>query len=263
MVNFRRIDLNLLATLDVLLTELNVTRAAQRLNLSQPSVSVQLARLREIFDDPLLLPGPRGMQPTARADALRVPLRQALDALESAVSSGSAFDPASADLTWKIAATDYTESAVVLPALNSLRAAAPGTRLALFELNPAQILRQAEQGDVDLIFHIREGAHLSCGDLWLCLSLDAQRYYIAPQESDYTHYAFSLDENDFAAFVARLTQAGVTSWKENKSEGASFYFLDPDGHKLEAHVGSLAQRLAACRAKPYKGMVFFDGDAVP
>ncbi|SLK07046.1 Catechol 2,3-dioxygenase [Enterobacter sp. NFR05] len=102
------------------------------------------------------------------------------------------------------------------------------------------------------------GAYLRCGDLWLCLSLDAQRRYIAPQESDYTHYAFSIDENDFATFVARLTQAGVTSWKENRSEGESFYFLDPDGHKLEAHVGSLAQRLAACRAKPYKGMVFFD-----
>lgn len=102
------------------------------------------------------------------------------------------------------------------------------------------------------------GAYLSCGDLWLCLSLDAQRHDIAPQESDYTHYAFSVDENDFAAFVARLAKAGVTSWKENKSEGESFYFLDPDGHKLEAHVGNLAQRLAACRAKPYKGMVFFD-----
>lgn len=102
------------------------------------------------------------------------------------------------------------------------------------------------------------GAYLSCGDLWLCLSLDVQRHYIAPQESDYTHYAFSLDHNDFAAFVARLADAGVTSWKENKSEGESFYFLDPDGHKLEAHVGSLAQRLAACREKPYKGMVFFD-----
>lgn len=102
------------------------------------------------------------------------------------------------------------------------------------------------------------GAYLSCGDLWLCLSLDAQRHDIAPQESDYTHYAFSIDENDFAAFVARLAKAGVTSWKKNKSEGESFYFLDPDGHKLEAHVGNLAQRLAACRAKPYKGMVFFD-----
>lgn len=123
-------------------------------------------------------------------------------------------------------------------------------------------------GSIDFYHHLLglplharwdSGAYLSCGDLWLCLSLDAQRHYIASQESDYTHYAFSIDENDFAAFVARLTQAGVTSWKENKSEGESFYFLDPDGHKLEAHVGSLAQRLAACRAKPYKGMLFLDG----
>lgn len=105
------------------------------------------------------------------------------------------------------------------------------------------------------------GAYLRCGDLWLCLSLDAQRRYIAPQESDYTHYAFSIDENDFATFVARLTQAGVTSWKENRSEGESFYFLDPDGHKLELHVGSLAARLAACREKPYAGMVFTSDEA--
>ena len=78
MVNLQRLDLNLLRTLHVLLSENDVTRAAQRLNLSQPSVSVQLARLREIFADPLLLPGPRGMQPTARADELRGPLRDAL-----------------------------------------------------------------------------------------------------------------------------------------------------------------------------------------
>ncbi len=75
MINLQRLDLNLLRTLDVLLSENNVTRAAQRLNLSQPSVSIQLARMREIFADPLLMPGPRGMQPTARADELRQPLR--------------------------------------------------------------------------------------------------------------------------------------------------------------------------------------------
>lgn len=161
MVNFRQIDLNLLATLDVLLSELNVTRAAQRLNLSQPSVSVQLGRLREIFADPLLLPGPRGMQPTARADELRAPLRRALEALEGAVSTGGVFDPLHADNTWRVVATDYTESVVVLPALNRLRRAAPDTRLAILELNPSRILRQAEQGDVDLIFHLREGSPAS------------------------------------------------------------------------------------------------------
>ncbi|MDN2487721.1 LysR family transcriptional regulator [Kosakonia sacchari] len=161
MVNLNRLDLNLLLTLDVLLREHNVTRAAQRLNLSQPSVSVQLARLREIFDDPLLLPGPRGMQPTVRADELREPLRQALEALERAVSPVSAFDPARASVTWRIAATDYTESAVLLPLLNTLRRDAPASRLAVFELNPGQIKRQAEQGDIDLFFHLPEGAPAS------------------------------------------------------------------------------------------------------
>ena len=71
MNNFSRLDLNLLMTLDVLLAEHNVTRAAQRLNLSQPSISVQLAKLRDFFDDPLLLPGPRGMRPARKARPLR------------------------------------------------------------------------------------------------------------------------------------------------------------------------------------------------
>lgn len=102
------------------------------------------------------------------------------------------------------------------------------------------------------------GAYLSCGALWLCLSLDAQRCKTPAQESDYTHYAFSVAEEDFAGVVAQLAHTGAEVWKDNRSEGASYYFLDPDGHKLELHVGNLAQRLAACRERPYKGMVFFD-----
>jgi DNA-binding transcriptional LysR family regulator len=158
MTNLRRLDLNLLVTLDALLSEHNVTRAAQRLNLSQPSVSVHLARLRDIFGDPLLLPGPRGMRPTQRADALREPLRQALESLERAVSPARPFDPAAATQTWRVAATDYGESTIVLPALNGLRSAAPGTRLAVLELVPPRIARQAEQGEIDLAFHTSEGA---------------------------------------------------------------------------------------------------------
>src|SRR5246127_1552996 len=105
MNNLRRLDLNLLVTLDALLSEHNVTRAAERLNFSQPSVSVHLAKLREIFRDPLLLPGPRGMRPTARAEELRKPLRQALEALQQAVAPSSPFDPATADHTWRVAAS--------------------------------------------------------------------------------------------------------------------------------------------------------------
>lgn len=154
----RRLDLNLLVTLDVLLSEYNVTRAAERLNFSQPSISVHLAKLRDIFNDPLLLPGPRGMRPTARAEELREPLRLALEALSIAVSPAAAFDPAQAENTWRVAASDYAESTILLPAMSGLRAAAPGTRLAVLNLAPPLIARQAEQGIIDLAFHTSEEA---------------------------------------------------------------------------------------------------------
>jgi DNA-binding transcriptional LysR family regulator len=157
-VNLRRLDLNLLVTLDTLLSEHNVTRAAERLNLSQPSVSVHLAKLRDVFGDPLLLPGPRGMRPTARAEALREPLREALESLERAVAPASPFDPAVASGTWRVAATDYAESTIILPTLAGLRQAAPGTRLAVVEAVPARLARQAEHGEIDLGFHTSHDA---------------------------------------------------------------------------------------------------------
>ncbi|MGV8892707.1 MAG: LysR family transcriptional regulator [Burkholderiaceae bacterium] len=158
MNNLRRLDLNLLLTLDALLSEHNVTRTAQRLGFSQPTVSVHLAKLRHVFGDPLLLAGPRGMRPTARADALREPLRQALEALEHAVSPASPFDPAGDSHTWRIAASDYGESTILLPVLNGLRSTAPGARLAVVEVAPSRIAKQAERGEIDLAFHINEEA---------------------------------------------------------------------------------------------------------
>ncbi|CUZ20709.1 Glutathione transferase fosA [Serratia marcescens] len=100
------------------------------------------------------------------------------------------------------------------------------------------------------------GAYLTCGDLLICLSYDVSRNYVAPRESDNTHYAFSIAPEDFEPFSYKLKQSEVMVWKANKSEGQSFYFLDPDGHKLELHVGDLASRLAQCMAKPYSGMLF-------
>ncbi|MFL1391461.1 fosfomycin resistance glutathione transferase [Pseudomonas tritici] len=99
------------------------------------------------------------------------------------------------------------------------------------------------------------GAYLSLPGLWLCLSLDPLRD--ANPAADYTHYAFTVAAADFAALIERLRAVDVEEWRDNCSEGASFYFLDPDGHKLEAHVGDLASRLRACRAKPYAGMTFY------
>ncbi|MDR6534689.1 LysR family transcriptional regulator [Variovorax soli] len=156
--SLRRLDLNLLLTLDALLAENHVTRAAERLHLSQPSVSVQLGKLRELFGDPLLLPGPRGMRPTARAQQLRAPLRQALESLAQAVAPAAPFAPLQAAVTWRVAAFDYAETAILLPLLPRLRALAPGSRLAVLQAQPSRITAQAERGEIDLAFHTSDEA---------------------------------------------------------------------------------------------------------
>jgi catechol 2,3-dioxygenase-like lactoylglutathione lyase family enzyme len=96
-----------------------------------------------------------------------------------------------------------------------------------------------------------KGAYLSLGELWLCLSLDE-----VDAKQDYTHYAFTVSEQHIIHFREKLRAANVVEWKDNKSEGASIYFLDPDGHKLEVHSGNLHTRLQSCKENPYDGMTF-------
>ena len=96
------------------------------------------------------------------------------------------------------------------------------------------------------------GAYLSAGELWLCLSSDA-----VDPPSDYTHVAFTVEEGELGAWRARLDAAGVRLWKTNTSEGGSIYFLDPDGHRLELHVGDLDSRLASLRDAPYDELELF------
>ncbi len=146
----KRLDLNLLVTLEALLAEQNVTRAARRLHLSQPAVSAQLARLRDLFGDPLLIPAQRGMTPTAKADELLVPLRQALDQVRTTVGRHGHFDPARARLTVAIACTDYLQAALVQPLVLQLRQQAPGVRVALRVLDIPQLAAQMAQGEIDL-----------------------------------------------------------------------------------------------------------------
>ncbi|HSI50289.1 MAG TPA: LysR family transcriptional regulator [Ideonella sp.] len=154
----KRLDLNLLVTLEALLAEQNVTRAAARLRLSQPAVSAQLSRLRAMFDDPLLIPAPRGMTPTAKALELVAPLRQALDQVRNTVVSHRHFDPATAQLTLAIACTDYMQAAVVMPLAVALRAQAPGVRIALRQLDAPQLEAQMARGEVDLALMTQQSA---------------------------------------------------------------------------------------------------------
>lgn len=90
------------------------------------------------------------------------------------------------------------------------------------------------------------GAYFLIGEegFWFCLNVDSAR---KPTEC-YTHYAFSVPEREFDLMVERITRAAVLTFKENTSPGKSFYFLDPDGHKLEIHAGNWQDRVIAKKA---------------
>ena len=95
-----------------------------------------------------------------------------------------------------------------------------------------------------------EGAYLEAGALWLCLSLDAEAR--TSPHPDYSHIAFDVAAEGFDALSERISRA-AEPWRANRSEGDSLYFLDPDGHKLEIHVGTLASRLAHYAERPLAG----------
>jgi len=103
--------------------------------------------------------------------------------------------------------------------------------------------------------HVRwnRGAYLTAGDIWICLGLGAP-----DPARDYTHVAFSVGEEQLATLRIGLCQAGIKEWKQNTSEGDSLYLLDPDGHRLELHCGTLATRLAELKRAPYEGLIWFD-----
>ncbi|WLI78222.1 LysR family transcriptional regulator [Kosakonia sp. H02] len=146
--DIRSLDLNLLKTLDALLDERNVTRAAARLSLTQPAVSGMLTRLRDYFADPLFIRAPHGMIPTARAQALAAPVKQILADIDVLLKPGT-FDPHTATLTWTLAATDYALKVVIVPFIAALRQHAPGIRLRVEPVEPRQLMSQLERGDVD------------------------------------------------------------------------------------------------------------------
>ncbi|MFJ5162332.1 LysR family transcriptional regulator [Pantoea sp. NPDC088449] len=146
--DIRTLDLNLLKALDAMLDERSVTRAAERLSLTQPAVSGMLTRLRECFDDPLFTRTQRGIIPTLRALELAQPVKTILAEVGELLQP-KAFDPSTADITIKIAATDYALRAVVVPFMAALRLQAPGIRVAVLPVNNEQLTAQFERGDID------------------------------------------------------------------------------------------------------------------
>jgi len=97
-----------------------------------------------------------------------------------------------------------------------------------------------------------KGAYLTLGDLWFCLNVDTP----VPAK-DYSHISFTIKEKNFDTIKNSFIKYGVKEWQKNKSEGNSLYILDPDGHKLEIHVGNLQSRLKTMKNEKFPNLEFF------
>lgn len=129
----------------------SVSRAAERLSLSQPTVSNALARLRELLDDPLLVRIGRRMQPTPRALALEGPIRSALQQIEQTLKVGDSFDPRHSGQSFRIAMTDFVEQLCMARLLRHLQDSAPNLRLDIARLAPSLPIDALDRGQLDLV----------------------------------------------------------------------------------------------------------------
>lgn len=166
MSDIRNLDLNLLRALAVLLEEQNASRAAERLHVTQPAVSGMLARLRDVFDDPLFVRTQRGLLPTPRAEALGPGLKQLIQDVNALVSTEQ-FDPATSDATLSISVNDYMQSVLVVPLIATLRRSAPGMRLAIRNPHTLGQTTSLARGDIDLLVTIPEFADPSLRSTFL------------------------------------------------------------------------------------------------
>lgn len=132
-----------------MLDERSVTRAANKLALTQPAVSGMLTRLRDSFDDPLFVRAQRGIIPTPRAVELSGPIKRLLEQISTLLQPAT-FDPATATVTISIAATDYALQTIIIPFLSALRQYAPNIRIAVRPIEDANIQLQLESGDIDI-----------------------------------------------------------------------------------------------------------------
>ena len=150
-VDISRVDLNLFVVFEVIYREGNLTRASEALNLSQPAVSHALARLRDRFDDPLFERSGKKMVPTPLAKAIVERVREGLGCLESTLSDGLVFDPATAERTFTIAMRDVLEAKALPELALKLKKIAPNIRFRSVAIARREIESALVRGRVDFV----------------------------------------------------------------------------------------------------------------
>ncbi len=230
MNNLRGVDLNLLVVLDALLSERHVSRAALRLNMSQPAVSHALARLRSLLGDPLFTRHGGGLSPTVRALELSQPLTEAL-AQVRAVLGPDGFDPAQSRHIFRLAMSDYGANIILPDLMRLMRQSAPGVDLSITQLSREGMIAGVVDGDVDLglgVFpHLPAQIYpeLLLSDRYVCLvdraslppparQIDLEGYLARPHALVAVHGEASteIDEAIHAAGLTRRVVLVLPHW---------------------------------------------------
>jgi DNA-binding transcriptional LysR family regulator len=149
-MDITNLDLNLLRAFDAIATEGSVTVAGERIGLSQPAMSSALARLRQLFGDPLFVRTPRGMRPTPFAQQLAQPVREALRLIQGALQQHAGFDPRSSGNTFRFYMSDIGEMVFLPGLLERVKRDAPGVKIEVLRIPTKDIHAALEAGEIDL-----------------------------------------------------------------------------------------------------------------
>jgi DNA-binding transcriptional LysR family regulator len=150
-MNLTGIDLNLLVVFDALMTEGQVTRAGEKLGLSQPATSNALARLRNLTKDDLFIRNSGKLQPTPVAIALAQQIQPALSQIQIALSMAQPFDPLTSDRVFSIGMSDYVEFVLLPRLLEKLETIAPHVKIQVRSGDRQQLLARLDKGEIDLM----------------------------------------------------------------------------------------------------------------
>lgn len=160
-MNIGDLDIHLLLTFQAVHATGSVSTAAERLGVSQPTVSHGLKRLRDLYRDPLFVRSRGGMAPTAKADRLADAVGEALRVLEGALADAEHYDPTRSDRTFRFHMSDIGETVFLPPLMRVLATEAPGVRLEVFQLDEGDIFAALEGGRIDLaVGYLRALSHV-------------------------------------------------------------------------------------------------------
>lgn len=210
-MNWSTFDLNLLVVFDAIMEDNNLTRAGQRLGLSQPAVSHALSRLRHALHDDLFVRTPDGMRPTARAERMAGPVRAALQELRLSLESDE-FDPSTAARSFTIAANNYAARAVIPGLAKRVAQLAASITLDVRPIGLLHALDQLDAGTVELVL----ATLIDGSDRFKCVRLLEDEYVVLLSND---HPATADPELSVEGFAA-LPHIGITS------SGDDTHFID-------------------------------------